>query len=83
MLDKPSIFGYYRPYMDVSSKGERMEEKPFTVFARLDPDKGEKFKATLEREKRTMQAVVEIALEKYMAESEAAAKAERKLAKVA
>lgn len=50
-----------------------MDEKPFTVFARLDPDKGEKFKALLEREKRTMQAVVEIALDKYMAESDAAA----------
>lgn len=47
-------------------------DKPLTVYARLDPEKGEKLKATLEREKRTMQAVVEIALDRYIAESEAA-----------
>lgn len=50
-----------------------MEEKLFTVFARLDPDMGAEFKATLEREKRSMQAVVELALTDYIARSKTAA----------
>jgi hypothetical protein len=65
--------------MDVPTKGGRMEEKLYTVYARLEPSQGERLKATLEREKRTMQAVVELALDRYIAESEAqAAKAEKK-----
>lgn len=49
-----------------------MEEKIVTVYARLEPPVGEQFRATLERERRTMQAVVEMAIIAYIEQSRAA-----------
>lgn len=47
-------------------------EKPAVVYAELDdPKLAASFKATLEREQRSMKAVVTLALRDYIAKSEA------------
>lgn len=47
-------------------------DKPVTVYAEIDdPELAADFKATLEREGRTMKAVTERALREYIAKSKA------------
>lgn len=58
-------------------------DKPYVIFAELDDAKlANEFKATLEREKRSMKAVVEMALRDYIVRSKAkhAAEAAARLA---
>lgn len=54
-------------------------DKPLTVYAELtDPELVDEFKQTLEREDRTMKAVVERALREYIAKSKTEAKQARR-----
>ena len=45
-------------------------DEQVTVFARLEPELGAKFLATVTREERTQKAIVERALRAYIAKSE-------------
>jgi hypothetical protein len=53
-------------------------DKPYTIYAEIDDHKlATEFKATLERERRSMKAVVEVALQEYIARSKAKHAAEQ------
>lgn len=59
-----------------------MSDKPLTVFAEIDdPELAAEFRATLEREQRTMKVVTTLAIRDYIARSKAEAKAARAASK--